>query len=67
VWPDPEGEVRGLTFSPLYKAAATAARRDPKLYELLTLVDAVRGGGARERTVALRLLEKRLQASDADD
>jgi hypothetical protein len=67
VWPDPEGEVRGLAFSPLYKAAPTAARKDPKLYELLTLVDAVRGGGARERTVALRLLEKRLQASDADD
>jgi hypothetical protein len=67
VWPDPEGEVRGLAFSPLYKAAPTAARRDPKLYELLTLLDAVRGGGARERTVALRLLEKRLQASDAGD
>ena len=67
VWPDPEGEVRGLAFSPLYKAAPTAARKDPKLYELLALVDAVRGGGARERTVALRLLEKRLQASDADD
>jgi hypothetical protein len=67
VWPDPEGEVRGLDFSPLYKAAPTASRKDPKLYELLTLVDAVRGGGARERTVALRLLEKRLQASDADD
>jgi hypothetical protein len=67
VWPDPEGEVRGLTFSPLYKAAPRAARKDPKLYELLALVDAVRGGGARERAAALRLLEKRLQASDADD
>jgi hypothetical protein len=67
VWPDPEGEVRGLAFAPLYKAAPTAARKDPKLYELLALVDAVRGGGARERTVAVRLLEKRLQASDADD
>ena len=67
VWPDPEGEVRGLAFSPLYKAAPTAARKDPKLYELLALTDAVRGGGTRERTVALRRLEKRLQASDADD
>jgi hypothetical protein len=66
VWPDAQGEVRGLAFSPLYKAVPKAARRDAKLYELLALVDAVRGGGARERTVALRLLEKRLQASDAD-
>jgi hypothetical protein len=65
VWPDPEGEVRGLTFSPLYKAAPRAARKDPKLYELLTLVDAVRGGGARERALALKLLDKRLQAYDA--
>jgi hypothetical protein len=56
-----------LAFSPLYKAAPTAARKDPKLYELLALVDAVRGGRARERTTAVRLLEKRLQASDAED
>ena len=67
VWPDPEGEVRGLAFSPLYKAVPVAARKDPKLYELLTLVDAVRGGRARERTTALRLLEKRLRTFNADD
>ncbi len=67
VWPDPEGEVRGYAFSPLYKAASVAARKDPKLYELLALVDAVRGGRARERATALRLLDKRLQASDAAD
>ncbi len=67
VWPDPEGEVRGLAFSPLYKAAPRAARKDPKLYELLVLVDAVRGSGARERALAVRLLEERLQASDAAD
>jgi hypothetical protein len=67
VWPDPEGEARGLAFSPLYKAAPKAARKDPRLYELLTLVDAVRGGGARERTLALKLLERRLQATDAKD
>jgi len=66
VWPDADGDVRGLGFSPLYKAVPVAARKDPKLYELLTLVDAVRGGGARERSVALRLLEDRLQEANAD-
>ena len=38
VWPDPEGEVRGMAFSPLYKSVPKAAQRGPKLYELLVLV-----------------------------
>lgn len=65
VWPDPEGEVRGLAFSPLYSSAPWAARRDEKLYTLLALVDAVRGGRARERKLALKMLDERLRAYDA--
>ena len=34
----------------------------PMLGELLVLFDAVRGGSARERALAIDLLEKRLQA-----
>jgi hypothetical protein len=60
VWPDPEGEVRGMAFSPLYKSAAKAARQDSLLYELLALVDAIRGGRAREREIAGKELRKRL-------
>ena len=60
VWPDPEGEVRGTAFSPLYSAAPRAARSDPQLYELLVLVDAIRGGRARERDIAVNELKKRL-------
>ena len=60
VWPDPEGEVRGESFSPLYKSAPKAARNDPKLYMLLALVDAIRGGRAREREMAKKELIKRL-------
>lgn len=60
VWPDPHGEVRGASFSPLYKSAPTAARADPELYELLVLVDAIRGGRARERELAIRKMKKRL-------
>jgi predicted nucleotidyltransferase len=63
VWPDPEGEVRGESFSPLYKSAAHAARNDPKLYELLVLVDAIRGGHAREREFARKELKRRLGAA----
>ncbi|MFU8833218.1 MAG: hypothetical protein ACNA7J_13835 [Wenzhouxiangella sp.] len=61
VWPDPEGSVRGMAFSPLYKLAPRAARADPALYELLVLVDAIRGGRARERAMAATMLESRLK------
>ena len=60
VWPDAEGEVRGYEFSPLYKSMPYAARRDAKLYELLALVDAIRGGAESEREVAIRELRARL-------
>lgn len=60
VWPDPEGEARGVAFSPLYPSAPSAAKKDPQLYELLVLVDGIRGGRAREREVAAKELKKRL-------
>ena len=52
VWPDPEGTVRGEAFSPLYRSAPAAARRDARLYSCLALLDAIRGGRARERKLA---------------
>ena len=61
VWPDPEGEVRGMTIAPLYKQAPAASRKDQKFYELLTLVDAIRSGRAREREAAIKELKVRLE------
>src|SRR5436189_151391 len=61
VWPYADGSVRGTEFSPLYKNAPKAAS-DPKLYELLALVDAIRDGRAREREVAIRELTARIDA-----
>jgi hypothetical protein len=63
VWPDSQGEVRGLEFAPLYKSVPQAARRDPRLYEMLALVDAIRGGDTQQRIVAVRELRQRLEAS----
>lgn len=60
VWPDPEGQVRGESFSPLYRSAPVAARNDPQLHELLALVDALRGGRARDRVLARKELKKYL-------
>jgi hypothetical protein len=59
VWPDAEGEIRGESFSPLYKSVPVAAKNDPALYQLLVLVDAIRGGRARERDIAKKELKRR--------
>lgn len=61
VWPDPDGTVRGEAFSPLYRSAPWAARRDAALYDLLALVDGLRGGRARVRSFAGQELKKRLE------
>lgn len=60
VWPDPDGEIRGYELSPLYKSVPKAAGKDKKLYELLTLVDAIRDGRARERELAIQEIKKRV-------
>ena len=60
VWPDPEGQVRGYEFSPLYSSVPNASKVDPKLYELLALVDAIRDGRARERKIAIKEVQSRI-------
>lgn len=64
VWPDPNGKIRGESFSPLYKSVPVAAKKDSKLYELLALVDAIRGGKAREREMAKKEIKKRFGKYD---
>jgi hypothetical protein len=62
VWPYPQGSIRGIAFSPLYKNVPHAAAQDPRLYELLALVDAIREGRAREREIAIRELTERIDS-----
>jgi hypothetical protein len=67
VWPWRDGETRGMALEPLYKTTPVykttpaAALRDPTLYELLALVDAIRDGRARERKIAQKELIRRLR------
>jgi len=61
VWPFAAGSARGYSFSPLYRAVPQAALADPQLYELLALVDAIRGGKARDNELAVKELQKRLR------
>ncbi len=60
VWPSATGTTRGQAFTPLYESVPRAVASDPVLYELLALVDAIRGGRARERNLAIKELKHRL-------
>lgn len=60
VWPDPAGNVRGLSVEPLHPNVPKAAKSDPDLYELLALLDVLRIGGAREARLATKALHERL-------
>lgn len=62
VWPDADGTVRGQTITPLYKSVPAAAKIDPELHQLLSLIDAIRVGRTREQRLASQELEQRLAA-----
>jgi hypothetical protein len=57
VWPSADGEARGLALAPLCAGAPRTVHSNPSLYRLLTIVDALRVGRARERSLARRALE----------
>ena len=52
VWLHPYGDTRGLSIKPIFRSAPDAARCDSRLYAWLALVDALRTGDARVRTLA---------------
>lgn len=62
VWPDAKGNTQGIEVEPLFKTVPFAVKRDPELYALLALVDAIRMGQPRERKLAQDLLAKHLEA-----
>ncbi len=62
IWPDPDGQIQGVAVDPLYVSVPGAARRDPELYHLLALVDALRFGRARERAFAEREIDECLNS-----
>ncbi|KAF5035385.1 hypothetical protein DSECCO2_586220 [anaerobic digester metagenome] len=65
VWPHPEGEQRGVSLSPLYKSVPAVALRNARLYEALSLLDAIRIGRVREQQRAAELLKGMLRSDDA--
>ena len=60
IWPWAEGEMRGQAVEPLHPGVPGACIRDPVLYELLALTDALRLGRVREKQQAIGELRIRL-------
>jgi len=64
VWPYGEGEIRGVALKPLYSSVPESVikHHDPLFYDLLTLIDAIRSGRAREKQIAIQELSKILKS-----
>lgn len=60
VWPDDEGDIRGLSIQPLYKSVVKAVKQDELLYKLLASIDIIRVGRTRELRVAIEELQKNI-------
>lgn len=60
VWPDPEGQVRGLAVRPLDLSLPRLVASWPEVAEMAALLDALRLGDARVRLAAERHLRERL-------
>jgi hypothetical protein len=65
VWAHAQGSAKGPSLSPIYRTAADAALADPALHRMLALLDALRSGRARERTLAASLLKEEMERADA--
>ncbi len=58
VWPCVNGESEGRAFEPIYSSVPLAASEDPALYNTLATIDMLRGGRARERAFAEKILQE---------
>lgn len=64
VWPYGEGSARGVALEPLYPCVPESIHKhfDPLFYDLLTLIDAIRTGRAREKKIAIQKLSAILKS-----
>lgn len=58
VWPAKGFSTKGISVKPLYRTVPDACKEDQKLYELLSLVDALRIG--KREKVVVELLAKKI-------
>lgn len=62
VWQWNSGSCKGISLKPIFRSCPLAASNDPQLYRLLSLVDAIRDDGVRQRQVALKLFAEETHA-----
>lgn len=60
VWQYDKGSIKGQLIEPLYKTVPSIVNQDAKMYELLSLVDAIRVGKAREINLAREQLKNKM-------
>lgn len=61
VWPYAQGKIRGQSIEPLHPNLPEACLKDPDLYELMALTDAIRVGKARERNLAIEMITEKIE------
>lgn len=66
VWPDIKGLVHGTGLAPLHPKARELPSGAPEAYAVMTLIDAIRAGDARERNAAVIELDKRLGTTNTN-
>lgn len=57
VWPYSKGTHRGQAVQPLYPAVPSAIENDSVFYELMVVADTFRFGRAREKEIAVEVLD----------
>lgn len=61
VWPSVHGQRKGQMIKPLYPELAEAALKDSEFYGLMSAIEILRIGRARERKMAEQYLEKKIK------
>ena len=60
VWPDVDGNIRGLLIEPLHANVPKAVKGDPDFYHKLASIDILRVGKTREISMAIDQLKQRI-------
>lgn len=58
VWPYAEGGAKGQSVIPLYRSVPETSLVDEEFYMFMVIIDFIRMGQARERSLALKQLDK---------
>lgn len=62
VWPSLKGTVRGQAIIPFYPQLAEAALKDKDFYDIMSAIEILRMGRARERKAAEQFIERKIKA-----